>query len=71
MSSTIQVHEVCKVRNAAVRRAGKGYSLAIFKGYSLAIYSARVILIDASSLVPDRKLVTVQLERDAPRKPGI
>ena len=29
--STIQVHEVCKVRNAAVGRAGNGYSLAVFK----------------------------------------
>jgi hypothetical protein len=29
--STIQVHEVCKVRNAAVGRAGSGYSLAVFK----------------------------------------
>ena len=29
--STIQVHEICKVRNAAVGRAGSGYSLAVFK----------------------------------------
>ena len=43
--STIQVHEVCKVRNAAVGRAGKGYSLAVFKKANKA--SARVVLIDA------------------------
>eukprot|EP00966_Prymnesium_polylepis_P220444 5099090-Prymnesium_polylepis.1 len=61
MSSTMQVDEVCKVRNAAVGRAGMGYSLAIFKGYSLAFYYARVALIDAS-FMPDKKLVTVELD---------
>ena len=60
MSSTIQGHEVCKVLNAAVGRAGKGYSLAIFKKANKA--SARVVLIDASSFVTDKKLVTVQLD---------
>ena len=43
--STIQVHEVCKVRNAAVGRAGSGYSLAVFKKANKA--SARVIVLDA------------------------
>ena len=44
--STIQVHEVCKVRNAAVGRAGSGYSLAVFKKANKA--SARVVVLDAS-----------------------
>jgi hypothetical protein len=57
--STIQVHEVCKVRNAAVGRAGSGYSLAVFKKANKA--SARVIVLDAS-FVPGKELVTVQLD---------
>ena len=57
----MQVDEVCKVRNAAVGRAGMGYSLAIFKGNSVSFYYARVALIDAS-FVPDKKLVTVELD---------
>ena len=44
--STIQVHEVCKVRSAAVGRAGSGYSLAVFKKSNKA--SARVVVLDAS-----------------------
>ena len=56
--STIQVHEVCKVRNAAVGRAGDGYSLAVFKKANKA--SARVVVLDAS-FVPGKELVTVQL----------
>ena len=57
--STIQVHEVCKVRNAAVGRAGSGYSLAVFKKANKA--SARVVVLDAS-FVPGKELVTVQLD---------
>ena len=57
----MQVDEVCKVRNAAVGRAGMGYSLAIFKGMCHSFYYARVALIDAS-FVPDKKLVTVELD---------
>ena len=57
----MQVDEVCKVRNSAVGRAGMGYSLAIFKCNSLSFYYARVALIDAS-FVPDKKLVTVELD---------
>ena len=51
--STIQVHEVCKVRNAAVGRAGSGYSLAVFKKANKA--SARVVVLDAS-FVPGKPL---------------
>jgi len=57
----MQVDEVCKVRNSAVGRAGMGYSLAIFKGMCHSFYYARVALIDAS-FVPDKKLVTVELD---------
>ena len=57
--STIQVHEVGKVRNAAVGRAGSGYSLAVFKKANKA--SARVVVLDAS-FVPGKELVTVQLD---------
>ena len=57
--STIQVHEVCKVRNHAVGRAGSGYSLAVFKKANKA--SARVVVLDAS-FVPGKDLVTVHLD---------
>ena len=58
--STIQVHEVCKVRNGAVGRAGSGYSLAVFKKANKT--SARVVVLDASSFIPGKELVTVQLD---------
>ena len=43
---SIQVHEVCKVRNAAVGRAGRGYSPAVLKKANKT--SARVVLLDTS-----------------------
>ena len=56
--SVIALEQVCKVRNDAVGRAGKGYSLAVFKKANK--NSARVALIGAS-FVPDTRLLTVQL----------
>eukprot|EP00966_Prymnesium_polylepis_P131884 3049862-Prymnesium_polylepis.2 len=59
MASVIALEQVCKVRNDAVGRAGKGYSLAVFKKANK--NSARIALIDAS-FVPANRLLTVQLD---------
>ena len=47
------------MRNAAVGRAGPGYSLAKLKKVNKA--TARLVLIDPSSFAPDKKWVTVRL----------
>ena len=57
--SVIALEQVCKVRNDAVGRAGKGYSLAVFKKATKK--SAHIALIDAS-FVPAKGLLTVQLD---------
>ncbi len=57
--SVIALEQVCKVRNDAVGRPGKGYSLAVFKKANK--NSARVALI-GPSFVPDTRLQTVQLD---------
>eukprot|EP00966_Prymnesium_polylepis_P055297 1278664-Prymnesium_polylepis.1 len=55
---TVQLNEVCKVRNAAVSRTGGGYSLAIIKDTNKA--SVHLSLIDAKYACTDT--FTVKLD---------
>jgi O-acetyl-ADP-ribose deacetylase len=59
MSSGIQVHQVCKVRNTAIRRSGNGYSLAVFKKSNKT--NAQILLIDPA-FVPGSELLNVPLD---------